>query len=74
VGEIIYQGDSPFEVLPTQALTAHQSRDGVKMIVFASSPPQSPDAVQISIRLSPDQAQQLAADLTIAARKAKSWR
>ncbi len=74
MGEITYQGDSPFRVTPARPSIARVSALGVVMTVYAGVPGKGPTYVQIQIPMSPDEARQLAAELTkseIAARNKK---
>jgi len=63
MGEITYQGESPFRVPTAQAPTARVSGRGVEMTVYVSVPGKPPDAVQIQFPMTPDEAARLSADL-----------
>ena len=67
MGEITYQGESPFRVLQTQAASARFANRSVEMIVYASVAGSSPDAFQIQIPMSSQDARRLAAQLTASA-------
>jgi len=70
MGEIIYQGESPFRVMPAQASTVRASARGVEMTVYAFVEGKPPSAFQIQIPMMPDDARQLAKELTMRAREA----
>jgi hypothetical protein len=63
VGEIIYQGESPFLVLPAQPTTVRVAGLGVEMTVYASAHGKPPHAVQIRIPMTPDEARRLSEQL-----------
>ena len=67
MGEITYQGDSPFRVMPARPSTARVSGRAVEMTVYASVDRRGPTDFQIQVPMSIDEARQLAADLTAAA-------
>jgi hypothetical protein len=69
MGEIRFEGEPPFLVLPTQQPTARRSGDGVRLTVFASVAGKHPDAFEIQFPLTPDQATELARQLGEAARQ-----
>jgi len=66
MGEISYQGDSPFRVMPARAGTARVSGLGVEMTVYAAVDGKGPTDVQIQIPMTPDEARQLAGQLQAA--------
>jgi hypothetical protein len=67
VGKIIYQGDSPFRVMPAQAPTARVLDTAVEMTVYASVDRKGPDDTQIQIPMTAEYARELAAQLTASA-------
>jgi hypothetical protein len=67
MGEIKFEGESPFVVPLARASTARKSGDGVEMTVYASAHGKPPSAFEILLRMTPDEAQQLARDLNAAA-------
>lgn len=67
MGEITYQGDSPFRVIPARPSIARVSGRGVEMTVYAGVAGKGPTDVQIQVPMTFDEARQLAADLTAAA-------
>jgi len=67
MGEITYQGDSPYSVTPAQPSIARVSGRGVRMTVYASVERRGPAEFQIEVPMKPDEARQLAAQLTAAA-------
>jgi hypothetical protein len=67
MGEITYQGASPFRINPARSATARAVGKTVELTVFASVVGGDPTAFQIHVPMSPDDAQQLAADLRAAA-------
>jgi hypothetical protein len=72
MGEITYQGESPFRVMPARGATARVSGRAVEMTVFASVVGKGPTAAQIQVPMTLDEARQLAAELTAAAIDAQS--
>lgn len=70
MGEITYRGESPFRVMPAQGSTARVSGLGVEMTVYASVHGKHPAAFQIQVPMTPEEAQQLAADLMASAKEA----
>lgn len=60
MGEIIYQGDVPFRIIPARGSTARAARGGVEMTVYASVHDKPPDAFQIQVPMTPDEARELA--------------
>lgn len=74
MGEISYQGESPFRVMTAQPTTARGSGRAVVMTVFASEHGRHPADIQIEIPMSPDEAQRLAADLQAAVAEANKWK
>jgi hypothetical protein len=67
MGEITYQGGSPFRVIPAQGSTARVSGRSVEMTVYASVDRSGPADFQIQIPMSIDEARRLAGQLTAAA-------
>jgi hypothetical protein len=67
---IIFQGASPFVVPQARPATARVSGDGVEMTVYASVHGRPPTDYQILLRMKPDEARQLAGDLTAGAASA----
>jgi len=67
MGEITYQGDQPFRVMPARPSTARVSLRAVELTVFASVAGKGPTDVQIQVPMSHEEAHQLAAELTAAA-------
>jgi hypothetical protein len=74
MGKITYQGESPFRVISAQPTTARVRRDGVELTVYASVEGQSPDAVQIQVPMSIEDARQLARQLMASAHQAQRER
>jgi hypothetical protein len=66
MGEITYQGESPFLVPAALGPRARVSGLGVRMTVYASVDGRGPTEFQIEVPLTPEEAQQLAGDLTAA--------
>jgi hypothetical protein len=67
-----YQGGWPLRVLPARASSARVSGGGVEMTVYASVHGNPPDAFQIQVPMTPDDARQLAEDLSKVAGEAKT--
>jgi hypothetical protein len=67
-----YRGEWPLRVVPAKASTAKVSGGGVQMTVYASGHGSPPDAFEIQVPMTPDDAQQLASDLQKAATAAKT--
>jgi hypothetical protein len=72
MGEISYQGDSPFRLIPAQATTASVSGHAVEMTVYVSVDRKPPSAFQIQIPMSSEDARSLAGQLTASAIAAES--
>ena len=72
MGEITYQGESPFRVTSGRGATARVSGRAVEMTVYAGVAGKGPTDVQIQVPMSIDEARQLAAELTAAAIDAQS--
>ncbi len=66
-----YQGKWPLRVIPAKASTARVSANGVEMTVYASAHGKPPASFQIQVPMTPDKAQRLASDLSLAATEAK---
>jgi hypothetical protein len=71
---LILEGDTPFEVTPARGSTARVSGRGVKMTVYVSVAGKGPTDVQIQVPMTPGEARQLAADLTVSAATADARR
>jgi hypothetical protein len=63
MGEITYQGESPFRLTTSQPASARAVRSSVELIVYGSVHLQPPDAFEIQIPISLDDAQHLSAEL-----------
>ena len=73
MGEITYQGESPFRVMPAQAPTARVSGNAVEMTVYASVDGYGSSDTQIQVPMTVEFARQLAAQLTASAIAAEGW-
>jgi hypothetical protein len=67
MGEVIFQGESPFVVLQAQPTIARVSASAVEMTVFASVEGKHPADYQILVRMTAQEARELVGDLTAAA-------
>lgn len=67
MGEITYQGESPFRVMSARGATARVSGRAVEMTVYAGVAGKGSTDVQIQVPMSIDEARQLAASLTASA-------
>ncbi len=72
MGEITYQGEPPFRVIPTQISTVRAGYRSVEMTVYASVDGKPPDAFQIQVPMSISDARELAAQLIASANRAES--
>ena len=70
MGQIIYQGVSPFRVMPARPSIARVSGRVVEMTVYASVDGKDQTDVQIQVPMTPDEARQLAAALSASAASA----
>jgi hypothetical protein len=71
MGEVLFEGDSPFLLMPSWTSTAQISGTAVKMTVYVSLEGCSPDVCQIKIPMSSNDALALAGQLTACAIAAK---
>jgi hypothetical protein len=71
MGDITYQGNSPFRVIAARGSTARVSDRGVEMTVYAAVDGKDPGDVQIQVPMTPAQASRLAAELIEAAAEAR---
>jgi hypothetical protein len=71
MGEIIYQGTSPYRVTPAQPSSARVGYRSVEMTVYASVPGKPVDAVQIQVPMPCEDARQLASQLLACAQEAE---
>jgi hypothetical protein len=67
MGEIIFEGESPFRLIPAQASTARVSGQGVEMTVYVSVEGKHSSDFQIQVPMTPDDARLLSALLTASA-------
>jgi hypothetical protein len=67
-----YLGEWPLRVTPAKPSTASVSGGGVQMTVYVSAHGMPPDAFEIQVPMTPDEAQKLASDLQQAATAAKT--
>ncbi len=73
MGEIIFDGEPPYEPLFAQTTTTKPTQDGVELVlhVFVDGPP--PETVPVRILLEPEVAYGLAVKLGIDAKVVERW-
>lgn len=71
MGEITFEGDAPFRLIPAQATTARVLDNAVEMTVYWSAVGYPPSAFPIQIPMTSDDARALAGQLTASATAAE---
>jgi hypothetical protein len=74
MGQIIFEGEPPYETLEAESATTDPTLDGVELILNVSVEGLSTEIVPVRIRLEPEVARVLGSQLGTTAMVVENWR